>query len=417
MAVRVMLGLGLVVTGGCRKPPQKPAQEDPPRPGAPTTGSPFAVAICEGPTSATCEFRCSGTLIAPNLVLTARHCAYLPATTRVDCDSEVFRDEPMSPPQRYWVTSDPALKSPGGRWHRVSRFQVPRSPGGGVVKAACGADLLLLLLTDSLTPAEATPATPALQGGKGVFEGTAPVAAIGYGETAPDAGDFGTRRIRTSQVKACAPGSNSIAERELIMDATGCEGDSGAGIFEAREFERGNPLLVGVLSRGELAFPTCSHAIYERVDTWTRFLIDGAKMAADAGGYAPPAWSIVPNAEDGNGPLPFPKGSLGARCAAKEDCDSKRCASNNAGLDWVCSDACDQNAHPCPTGFECETADGNGSCFVVPPLVGAPPVAPTSKGCAHVARGGDTDVPALIAACVSLLWLRRRSVVHTRQST
>jgi hypothetical protein len=47
-----------------------------------------------------------------------------------------------------------------------------------------------------------------------------------------------------------------------------------------------------VLSRGGLSDDgaTCIDPVYERFDAWGQFLIDGAKHAAQVGGYTAPSW-------------------------------------------------------------------------------------------------------------------------------
>ena len=337
----------------------------------PTTDHSFAVALCKGADPAHCGFRCSGTLIGPNLVLTARHCVFAPAEESVDCASETFRDDPISPPSEFWVTASPRISSARAAWHSVSSFRLPSGADAAPVKAACGADLLLLVLKDSIPAAEATPAVPKLDGRAGPT-----LSAIGYGETAPNAGDFGLRRVRRTTDVTCAAtdvdalgrcthGGDALASRELTTDATGCDGDSGGGLFDANELEQERGVLVGVLSRGELAFPTCSNVVYERVDTWGRFLADGARVAAESGGYSAPEWSRDPNAHDGAvAERRIPTGALGSPCTTKSECESKVCASNDGGLDWVCSRLCGGGGdNSCPNGFQCLAGDQSGLCF------------------------------------------------------
>src|SRR5271156_1664935 len=66
----------------------------------------FEVGFCGG-TPGDCHSYCSGTLIAPNLVATARHCiATVPglATGSIDCTTTAFGAEDA--PQSFYVTTN-----------------------------------------------------------------------------------------------------------------------------------------------------------------------------------------------------------------------------------------------------------------------------------------------------------------------
>ena len=76
-------------------------------------------------------------------------------------------------------------------------------------------------------------------------------------------------------------------------DQTTCEGDSGSGVFDQTQFNAGKWVSYGVLSRGSVSADgqNCVQPIYTRFDKWSSLLLDAAKAAASAGGYALPAWA------------------------------------------------------------------------------------------------------------------------------
>src|SRR5215207_8437594 len=97
---------------------------------------------------------CTATLIAPNLVLTAQHC--LAQTSKfVECDSAVFG--PPVEPSRVFVTTGTSMWATGTEWRSVRTIFTP----SGIPKV-CGRDMALMILTQTIPDAEATPIAPRL---------------------------------------------------------------------------------------------------------------------------------------------------------------------------------------------------------------------------------------------------------------
>src|SRR5512140_1532420 len=114
---------------------------------------PFAVGVCGVSTGpGQCQLICSGTLVAPNLVLTARHCVDS-ATSNTDCATASWTGHLYATADQYYVTTSKDLYQATTGWHRVAAIHTPDQA------TLCGGDLALLVLQDVVAPGEATPAT------------------------------------------------------------------------------------------------------------------------------------------------------------------------------------------------------------------------------------------------------------------
>ena len=138
--------------------------------------SSHAVAIASGgPLSPT--FVCSATLIAPGVVLTARHCIARFPSDRVTCSASFVA--PGGSPRDLWVTAEPSILG-ATVWKHVLRWVVPEPP------EICGNDVALLVLDDTFSAKQATPARPVIDAAE--FDQLVRARAVGiagFGATSP----------------------------------------------------------------------------------------------------------------------------------------------------------------------------------------------------------------------------------------
>ncbi len=361
---------------------------------------------------------CSGSLLAPNLVATARHCVANLASPTIDCATSNFGSVYAA---SQFVVSNSAVLDQNATTFGVSKVLVPSGPGQTGV---CGNDIALIILSQNVqlpqyvTPAVSPPITDHQTWATSVT-------AIGYGIDSPsDTNSAGVRRIKQDIALTCIPGDTTIpdcmadpAAAQLMTaaefqsgDGT-CEGDSGSGAFDQNLFDAGTWTSFGVLSRGNdvPGATTCTGAIYTRFDAWASLLVEAANEASAAGGYPLPVWvsdavaASSGGASSGGGSAGGTTSATsstgladGASCVNDGDCSSQNCVSENGGGSYVCAPKC-TTTHDCPGGSSCN----QGFCFADAPTSG-----PASAGCSAGETGDPTHpVPWRSAAAIALAGL------------
>ncbi len=283
---------------------------------------------------------CSGSLIAPNLVLTARHCvsATYNDSGGVICGQTNF-SAPFSPTD-FYVTTRGVFEQNEDAYHTVQN--VVTLP---VDDKLCGQDLALLILDDVLSEYEAVPYVPrvdtALIAGEQYY-------AIGFGITNDGLQDSGIRRRRDSLFVECAeeecrnrPGMTTA---EWVGDQGICSGDSGGPALDLLN------RVVGVTSRGVQG---CDDPVYGSTRSWGQWIKDNALLAAQIGGYEPLPWM------NGWPTDPAYSHPVGQACTEPTACPSGLCYAE------TCTRLCNE-ASPCPTGFVCEVLDDGVTSLCAP---------------------------------------------------
>ncbi|HEU4539297.1 MAG TPA: trypsin-like serine protease, partial [Polyangiaceae bacterium] len=220
--------------------------------------------------------QCSGVVIAPDLVLTARHCV-----SALDRGESLCEGTTFYPPQTLTVELVELSTA-------FESFSVPAENVG--VPAAgdsiCGYDVALVRvpgLAKALAKRGVAPLEPRFE--SNVASGEA-YRAVGLGAYNANGQGVGTRRERGGLSVDCAGAgcaSTGVGSREWRGSDAICSGDSGGPALDE------NGRVIGVVSRANSN--DCSKPVYASVFAWRDWLREGALEAARLGGHQPPAWS------------------------------------------------------------------------------------------------------------------------------
>jgi len=351
------------------------------------------------------DTRCSGVLVADNLVLTARHCVSNVSGAPVQCAPS---GTPLSAGANILSEHAPSDLTffVGNALHST-----PDATGRQIITdgaaAICNHDLAYVLLDRPI--AHATIAR---------FAASAPsigesLTFVGYGATEKGA-TVGRYRRAGVAISFMGPGispdgAGGVGDAELTIGESSCAGDSGgAALSDA------TGALVGIVSRGSNGAP------YDpaKDPPSTPCVSDGGYVATNFLTRVDRFDTLTTRAFQLAGTVPWIDGQpdprlakLGAPCTSSSDCASGLCVS--IGGESRCSQPCSAST-PCPLRYTC--ANAPSVCIAASADAGSPSPSQPHGGCAAARH----DPPALargpwLVALLSFLAFSARRTCRSRR--
>jgi len=272
---------------------------------------------------------CTGTLIATNVVLTARHCVSDPRTFTCPAEGNQVTTN-LAPASLGIMLGDVVVNGAQAVAHGAE-VVVP------LTGELCDHDIAAIILDEEL---DVAPVKVSAVGAKsGHF-----VRTVGF--AMPPSGDAGApfERVLREYVRIA-----DVSPTEFEVGEATCTGDSGGPAFDESSSE-----LLGVVSRsGSYCEGPDVHNIYTRADVYSGLIAAAVQEGATLNAAAGLPKQKKPVATK-------PASDVGDPCQSASDCSTGLCVETPESA--YCSRTCDSSDR-CPDGFRCTAEAAQKVCI------------------------------------------------------
>ena len=344
-------------------------------------------------------FECSGALLAPNLVLTARHCVSDTADAPFTCDKNGVGSSGADTKANFTASNMFVVtgsKRPSDPTSKGSFAAIGKQIIHDGARNLCDHDIALIVLDRAIPNAKIVPVRVDAPAKKGET-----FTAVGWGVTTT------TPEPSTRQQRAGVPVTNvgpatdattglGVPDREFMVGEAICQGDSGGPALSEQ-----SGAVIGVVSRGgngvepdpNVPSSSCVNGFnwYSMTSGYKDLLTQGYAAAGQD-----PWWEGQPDPR---------LAKFGETCTASEACRSNLCLTGDKGAFTTCTQACDK-ATPCPSSYQCKVdTAGAGVCHPPDPVTST---TTTHCGCGLANVGAPVTMAWWLGAGALALGLRRR---------